>query len=277
MTFIRHLAPETPLLPRDLCNYNASFRRDLRQGHSSTEALIQHLEIKGIKHNILRERKSGWLKGLFIACPESIQYLQQHHDVILINNTYSTNRFKIPLMDIIGVDHNKRSFFVAFAFLPDQSEATYNRALTELKSLFDLISPVIGLTPPAISTHCDQALRNAIATIFPDPPTLLCPWHANKNIQQHCKDKFTSVEAYNDFFKAWLGIVQPSDIPEYQSRLLQFLTTYSDTPEYEECARHVQTTWLRPDRAEALIQAYTNKYPHFGITVTSRYINTLKY
>jgi hypothetical protein len=42
------------------------------------------------------------LKGLFIACPESIEYLQAHHDIILIDNTYSTNRFDMPLMDIIG-------------------------------------------------------------------------------------------------------------------------------------------------------------------------------
>jgi hypothetical protein len=39
---------------------------------------------------------------LFIACPESIVYLQSHHDVLLIDNTYKTNRFELPLMDIIG-------------------------------------------------------------------------------------------------------------------------------------------------------------------------------
>jgi hypothetical protein len=42
------------------------------------------------------------LKGLFIACPESIEYLQSHHDVLLIDNTYKTNQFELPLMDIIG-------------------------------------------------------------------------------------------------------------------------------------------------------------------------------
>jgi hypothetical protein len=51
-----------------------------------------------------------------------------------------------------------------------------------------------------ISTDCDQALRNAISVIFPEIPTLLCLWHTNKNIQQYCKGKFTSNEAYADFF-----------------------------------------------------------------------------
>jgi hypothetical protein len=109
--------------------------------------------------------------------------------------------------------------------------------------------------------------------IFPESATLLCLWHANKNIQQHCKAKFTTAEAYKDFFEAWLGIIRSPDITEYNSRLLQFLSKFSDTPEHELCAKYVQTTWLKPGRAEALVQAWTNKYPHFGVTVTSRLVN----
>jgi hypothetical protein len=102
---------------------------------------------------------------------------------------------------------------------------------------------------------------------------LLCLWHANKNIQQHCKGKFTSVEAYNEFFQAWQGIVQSPNITEYQNELLQFLTEYSDTPEFEECATYVQNTWLKPGREESIVQAWTNKHPHFGATVTSRLVS----
>jgi hypothetical protein len=73
MTFIRQISPETLVLPRDLCKQNASFRRTIRQGQSSTEALIQHLETKGIKHSILKDPETRRLKGVFIACPESIE------------------------------------------------------------------------------------------------------------------------------------------------------------------------------------------------------------
>jgi hypothetical protein len=91
-----------PVIPQDIYNYNALLRRDLRQGQSATEALIRHLETSGIMHHILKDLDSNRLKGLFITCSESVQYLQYHHDVILIDNTYSTNRFDMPLMDIIG-------------------------------------------------------------------------------------------------------------------------------------------------------------------------------
>jgi hypothetical protein len=126
------------------------------------------------------------------------------------------------------------------------------------------------LIPEAISTDCDQALRNAILKVFPSSVGLLCIWHTNKNIQQHCKSKFTSAKAWKAFLQAWQHIVRSPDITEYTSRLSQFITKYSDTIEHQECIRYIQSTWLQPGRKEGLINAWTNQTTHFGATVTSR-------
>ena len=87
------------------------------------------------------------------------------------------------------------------------------------------------MAPGVISTDYDQALRNTILTVFPDTLSLLCLWHANKNIQQYCKHKFTTTEAYSNFFQLWLRIVESPDIPEYISRLHKFSAAYSGTLE----------------------------------------------
>jgi hypothetical protein len=63
----------------------------------------------------------------------------------------------------------------------------------ENKGLFEFISPTIGVLPSSISTDCDQAVQNAISTVFAESPTLLCFWHANKDIQQHCRPKFVEI------------------------------------------------------------------------------------
>ena len=120
-------------------------------------------------------------------------------------------------------------------------------------------------------------MRNTISLVFPETLTLLCLWHANKNVQQHCKPKFASKEAYDDFFKAWLGIVQSATIPDYEARLLQFVTEYSATPEHLACVRYIQSTWLKPGRVESLVQAWTNQFIHFGIIVTSRLVYNILY
>ena len=73
---------------------------------------------------------------------------------------------------------------MCFAFLPDQSEAAYQWALIEIKTLYSRLEPTtIGLAPGAVSTDCDQAFRNAILAVFPYTPLLLYLWHTNKNIQ----------------------------------------------------------------------------------------------
>ena len=39
---------------------------------------------------------------LFIALPESIKLAHQNQDVILVDNTYKTNKFDMPLLHMVG-------------------------------------------------------------------------------------------------------------------------------------------------------------------------------
>ena len=97
--------------------------------------------------------------------------------------------------------------------------------LTTLKELFNSLAlPIVITGPGAISTDCDQALRNALKRVFPDSPTLLCSWHANKNIQQHCRSYFTTEETWERFIQGWNSIVGSKTEEEYESRHTQFQT-----------------------------------------------------
>jgi len=101
LTFLSQHDPDTPIIPRDIYNHNAAICRELQAGQSPTEALLSHLIASGIKHHVLLG-PGNRVKGLFIACPSSIKHLQTNQDVILVDNTYSTNRFDMPLMNTIG-------------------------------------------------------------------------------------------------------------------------------------------------------------------------------
>ena len=58
---------------------------------------------------------------------------------------------------------------------------------------------MIIIGPSAIAIDCDQALRNALSIVFPESPALLYAWHANKNVQQHCKPIFSTNKAWETF------------------------------------------------------------------------------
>ena len=100
MTYLRQTTT-TPLQPYDIYNLNASFKREQRHGLSANDALIQHLKDNNIhfKINITLENRTH---HLFIAYPQSIQLAQTNQDVVLVDNTYKTNEFNMPLLHMIG-------------------------------------------------------------------------------------------------------------------------------------------------------------------------------
>ena len=189
----------------------------------------------------------------------------------MVSSFYNSISYFTTILISLGIDNNSKSFYICFAFLPDQKEESYSWALGCIKELFSkLNTPTIILGPGAIATDCDQALRNAIATVFPESPALLCAWHANKNIQEHCKGKFSTTEAWEIFLKAWQAIISAKTEEEYIEQLQSFTSTFSANPITRPCVEYIKSTWLKPGRKESLVTAWVNKYPHFGITITSR-------
>ena len=80
---------------------------------------------------------------------------------------------------------------------------------------------------------------------------MLYAWHINKNIQQHCKGKFDTIEAWETFISTWQGIIQAKTKEEYEEKLLRFLTAYSDSQ--SDCIKYIKKTWLIPGQKEALV------------------------
>jgi hypothetical protein len=61
-----------------------------------------------------------------VALLDSIQHLAQNPNILLIDATYKTNRFNMPLVDTVGIDSCNRMFFVSFAFMFGEVDADYN-------------------------------------------------------------------------------------------------------------------------------------------------------
>ena len=116
---------------------------------------------------------------MLFAHPKSLAYLAVYPDLLLLDCTYKTNRYGMPLLDIIGVNARERSFCVAFAFLSSETEEDYCWVLERLRSIYE--TGKIRL-PSVTLTDRDLALRNAVIREFPQVACLLCLWHANKAV-----------------------------------------------------------------------------------------------
>jgi len=68
---------------------------------------------------------AGRIQCLFIAPKGSIPLLRQAPDTLLLDCTYKTNRFKMPLLNICGISPLRKAFSIAAVFLDGEKEKQY--------------------------------------------------------------------------------------------------------------------------------------------------------
>src|SRR5437763_12432875 len=83
-----------------------------------------------------RTDRIEYVTQLFFAYLRSVQLFQQYPSVVLLDCTYKTNRFKMPLLIIIGTTCLNLSYYTAFCFLRQAKEEDYIWALEQLKTLY---------------------------------------------------------------------------------------------------------------------------------------------
>jgi hypothetical protein len=62
---------------------------------------------------------------LFAANARSVEYLNKHSDVLLLNYTYKTNKFDMLLLNILSVDYYSNSFIISLCFLDQEITENY--------------------------------------------------------------------------------------------------------------------------------------------------------
>ena len=66
---------------------------------------------------------------LFLVDMRSVEYLNQHPDILLLDCTYKTNKFDMPLLDILGVDNHNHGFSISVCFLDSEVKDNYKEAI----------------------------------------------------------------------------------------------------------------------------------------------------
>ena len=184
---------------QDIYNKIADIRRDACEGQSPIHALANQLDKEGFWSRI-QFAEDGRVTAVLFAHPDSLAYLQLYPEVLLLDCTYKTNKYGMPLLDMIGVDAAQRSFCIAFAFLSGETEDDYMWALQRLKSLYEQCNTPL---PGVILTDRCLAVMNAASVLFPSAAMLLCLWHANKAVLARCQPAFPEAEMWKKFYRFW--------------------------------------------------------------------------
>ncbi|EED12566.1 conserved hypothetical protein [Talaromyces stipitatus ATCC 10500] len=237
ISLIKKSDPTLLIIPMDLYNLRKAFLREQLAGRTPIQYLQEQLLIHKWKF-AFKQDIEGCITFFMFAHPESIQYANQFNRVFILDCTYKTNRYEMPLLHIIGVSPSNTTFSVAFCFMQNEQEESYKWAL---KTFFSwLESPMFQL--PVLCTDRDLAILATLRDDYPESPHLLCLWHINKNIAAKVKEYFATSEAWDEFLSGWQSLVNSPTEHEYEARLLDFDKKYQSVSPY--ALRYIKETWL---------------------------------
>ena len=147
---------------KDIQNERARAKRADLKAHTPAEACLNLLdEKKFFKHYEVGD--DSRIQRLFFTDPESIEHLKIHNEVIMLDCTYQTNKYNIPLLNIIGASSIGKTTQVGLCFISGEAEYDFDWAMNVLKKLF--LDHNIPL-PRIIVTDRQQALMNSLNTHF---------------------------------------------------------------------------------------------------------------
>jgi len=96
---------------------------------------------------------------------------KENYDIILLDCTYKTNRFGMPLLNVVGVSNTNATVHIAQAFIKTEQQPDYEWAIQQL--LLMMTENCIP-SPQVVFSDADLALINALERELPSVPHLLC-------------------------------------------------------------------------------------------------------
>jgi len=274
--------PEVPMTPSDITNAVHKTKVIDRAGLNSLQALLTKLDQGDWIHFETFNEYTASLTKLLFFHPKSLELWHKNCDIVLIDSTYKTNRFGLPLVNIVGSTANNKSFFIGACFMTAENIANFTWLLSRLKQVYTQSDHPL---PRIFITDADNALIPSIKEVFPDSKHFLCAWHINKAVQTWIKKFFKGKQLENE-------LVSQQDVENAQNKIqdqtvqfqgywnkVMYATTRADCvkavlelrDQYQSespLIDYLAKTWL--SRGEMFIRCHVDEFLHFGNVTTSR-------
>ena len=180
--------PDSVLTQRDVYNARARINREKLDGYSATASLIKLFDEKNIPYIVKwSDDNLNRLVGLVWTFPYCIQMWKRFPEVISFDNTYNTNRFKLPLFQATGQTCLKTVFNAAFGLIDNERREGFQFLAEGIHQL--LVQNSIRL-PNIIITDFDNSMKAAFNDQFPSIQQQLCIHHINSNVLLRSKQKW---------------------------------------------------------------------------------------
>uniref|UniRef100_A0A5B7A3Y2 Protein FAR1-RELATED SEQUENCE n=1 Tax=Davidia involucrata TaxID=16924 RepID=A0A5B7A3Y2_DAVIN len=122
--------------------------------------------------------EEGRLRNVFWADARSRAAYKEFGDVITFDTTYLTNKYDMPFVPFVGVNHHGQSILLGCGLISNEDIPTFTW-------LFESwLACMSGHAPSAIITDQDKVMKKAIENVFPNTRHRWCLWHIMKKLPE---------------------------------------------------------------------------------------------
>nr|CCA18752.1 conserved hypothetical protein [Albugo laibachii Nc14] len=121
---------------RTISNGRFNMRNEQLAGRAPLEAFLDNLQGSDWVHHV-EANEVGNITGLFFAHPESIKLANHYNHVVVMDCTYKTSRYRMPLVHIIGMTAFNTTFTVGFYFLDMEKMENYLWEMSKLSTVWE--------------------------------------------------------------------------------------------------------------------------------------------
>ena len=152
----------------------------------------------------------GKLKYVFWADGISRKNYSLFGDVVSFDTTYSTNKYHQIFAPFTGVNHHRQSITFGAAFLNDEKEESF-------VWLFETFLKAMGGNKHVmIITDQDQAMTNAIESVFKGSSHRFCMWHILKKLSEKVGGTLNDNNDFNNRFNSCVWNSESSEEFEFE-------------------------------------------------------------
>ncbi|KAL5123971.1 Protein FAR1-RELATED SEQUENCE 5 [Glycine soja] len=241
-----------------LKEHNANSCTTIKQIYNARSAFRS--SIRGSDLEIIKDEDV--VRDIFWCHPDSVKLVNACNLVFLIDNTYKTNRYRLPLLNFVGVTLTGMTFSADFAYVEGERINNLVWALQRFRGLFLKHDALPGV----IVTDRDQTLMNAVKDVFPECTNLLCSFHIKNNVKAKCKSLIAQKDAWDYVMDCWGCLTDCPSEQQFDECLKKFEMACTPWPMFVD---YVKETWIIPHK-EKFVSAWTNKVMHLGNTTTNR-------
>jgi len=257
--------------------YNAChrYRRSIRGTRTNMQHLLKSLVDHDYVYHYTKYHDYDDVSDVFWAHPNSIKLFNTFSMVLVLDSTYKTNKYRLPLIEFIGNTSTMKTFYISFAYMMSERQDNVNWAL---ERCHELLHPK-DLYPKVVVTDRDNALINVVETVFPNATTLLCSYHIGQNVRANCRtdckvkdlkdmdgEEIKSGSVVKTVMAASMDIVDSETGEAYIDNWNQLKVVCGKFPKFLE---YVEKTILDPVK-DKVVKSWVDKAIHMGNTTTNR-------